>query len=63
MQNVQSLSGVDKNSKILVNYEDTELPAVVKTGRKGNVVVAGFPFESVIGDESRRYLMKLFIEE
>ena len=63
VQNVQSLSGVDKNSKVLVNYEDTELPAVVKTGRKGNIVVAGFPFESVIGDESRRYLMKLFIEE
>lgn len=63
VQNVQALSSVDKNSKVLLQYEDTELPAVIKTGRRGNVIVAGFPFESVIGEESRRYLMKLFIEE
>ena len=63
VQNVQALSSVDKNSKVLLQYEDTELPAVIKTGRRGNVIVAGFPFESVIGDASRRYLMKLFIEE
>ena len=63
VQNVQSLTGVDKNSKVILQYADTELPATIKVGRRGNVVIAGFPFESVIGDESRRYLMKLFIEE
>ena len=63
MQNVQALTGVDRNSKVILQYADTELPATIKAGRRGNVIIAGFPFESVIGEESRRYLMKLFIEE
>ena len=63
VQNVQALTGVDRNSKVILQYADTELPATIKAGRRGNVIIAGFPFESVIGEESRRYLMKLFIEE
>ena len=63
VQNMQSPSGVDRNAKVILKYNDTELPAAIVVGRKSKIVVAGFPFESVIGDESRRYLMKLFIEE
>ena len=63
VQNMQSPSGVDKNTKVILQYNDTQLPAAIVVGRKSKIVVAGFPFESVIGDESRRYLMKLFIEE
>ncbi len=62
VQNLQALSPIDKNGKTLVLYADTNLPAVIKTGKRARIVVAGFPFESVIGDESRRYLMKLLLE-
>ena len=62
VQNVQALSPIDKNGKTLVHYTDTNLPAVIKTGKRSKIIVAGFPFESIIGDESRRYLMKLLLE-
>ena len=62
VQDLQALLPIDKNGKTLVLYADTNLPAVIKTGKRARIVVAGFPFESVIGDESRRYLMKLLLE-
>lgn len=62
VQNVQALLPIDKNGKTLVHYPDTNLPAVIKTGKRSKIIVAGFPFESIIGDESRRYLMKLLLE-
>ena len=62
VQNVQAILPIDKNGKTLVHYTDTNLPAVIKTGKRSKIIVAGFPFESIIGDESRRYLMKLLLE-
>lgn len=62
VQNVQALLPIEKNGKTLVHYTDTNLPAVIKTGKRAKIMVAGFPFESIIGDESRRYLMKLLLE-
>ena len=62
VQNVQAILPIDKNGKTLVLYTDTNLPAVIKTGKRAKIMVAGFPFESIIGDESRRYLMKLLLE-
>ena len=62
VQNVQALLPIDKNGKTVVHYTDTNLPAVIKTGKRSKIIVAGFPFESIIGDESRRYLMKLLLE-
>ena len=63
VQNVQSLSGIDRKTKIILQYADTQLPAAIKVGKRANIVVAGFPFECIIGDEPRRYLMKSLIEE
>ena len=63
VQNVQSLFGIDRKTKIILQYADTQLPAAIKVGKRANIVVAGFPFECIIGDEPRRYLMKSLIEE
>jgi hypothetical protein len=62
VQNVQAILPIDKNGKMLVHYTDTNFPALIKTGKRAKIMVAGFPFESIIGDESRRYLMKLLLE-
>lgn len=62
VQNVEALSPIDTNSETLLYYADTNLPAVITVGKKSKIVVAGFPFECIIGDESRRYLMKLLLE-
>lgn len=62
VQNVEALSPVDTNSETLLYYADTNLPAAITVGKKSKIVVAGFPFECIIGDESRRYLMKLLLE-
>ena len=63
VQNVEAILPEDKKGEIILRYADTNLPAAISVGKKTKTVVAGFPFESVIGEESRRYLMKLFIEE
>ncbi len=63
VQNVQALTGVDKNTKVILEYDDTKLPAAISVGRKSNIVVVGFPFECIMGDEPRRYLMKLLLED
>lgn len=62
VQNVEALSPIDTNSETLLYYADTNLPAAITVGKKSKIVVAGFPFECIIGDESRRYLMKLLLE-
>ena len=62
VQNVQSLSSIDRKTKIILQYADTQLPAAIKVGKRANIVVAGFPFECIIGDEPRRYLMKSLID-
>lgn len=62
VQNVEALSPIDANSETLLYYADTNLPAAITVGKKSKIVVAGFPFECIIGDESRRYLMKLLLE-
>jgi hypothetical protein len=63
VQNAEAISPEDKKSKTILHYADTNLPAAISVGKKSKIVVAGFPFECVIGDEARRYLMKLLIEE
>ncbi len=63
VQNAEAISPEDKKSKTILYYGDTNLPAAITVGKKSKIVVAGFPFECVIGDEARRYLMKLLIEE
>lgn len=62
VQNVEALSPIDTNSETLLYYADTNLPAAITVGKKSKIVVAGFPFECIIGDEPRRYLMKLLLE-
>lgn len=62
VQNVEALSPIDTNSETLLYYADTNLPAAITVGKKSKIVVAGFPFECIMGDESRRYLMKLLLE-
>lgn len=62
VQNVEALSPIDTNSETLLYYADTNLPAAITVGKKSKIVVAGFPLECIIGDESRRYLMKLLLE-
>ena len=62
-QNAEAISPEDKKSETILYYADTNLPAAITVGKKSKIVVAGFPFECVIGDEARRYLMKLLIEE
>lgn len=62
VQHVEALSPIDTNSETLLYYADTNLPAAIAVGKKSKIVVAGFPFECIIGDESRRYLMKLLLE-
>ncbi len=62
VQNIQALSPIDKKGKMILQYADTELSAAIVTGRRSNIVVAGFPFECIIGDEQRRYVMKLFLD-
>jgi hypothetical protein len=62
VQNTESLLPKDKKGKTILHYADTNLPAAITVGKKSKIVVAGFPFECVIGDEARRYLMKLLLE-
>ena len=62
VQNVEALLPIDTNSETLLYYADTNLPAAITVGKKSKIVVAGFPFECIIGDEPRRYLMKLLLE-
>ena len=63
VQNVQSLMPVDRNGKVILRYADSDQPAAILVGRRLNTVVAGFPLEAIVGDEQRRYLMKLFLQE
>ena len=63
VQNVEAILPEDKKGEIILRYADTNLPAAISVGKKTKTVVAGFPFECVVGDEARRYLMKLLIEE
>ena len=63
VQNVQAIMPTDKDGKVILQYGDTQLPAAISVGRKSRIVVAGFPFESVMSDEQRRYLMRLFVDE
>jgi hypothetical protein len=63
VQNVQSILPVDSDGEVILRYDDTASSAAVLVGRKGRIIVAGFPFESIIGNEQRRYLMRLFLEE
>ena len=63
VQNVQAIMPTDKDGKVILQYGDTQLPAVISVGRKSRIVVAGFPFESVMSDEQRRYLMRVFVDE
>ena len=62
VQNAEAISPEDKKSETILHYADTNLPAAISVGKKSKIVVAGFPFECIIGDESRRYLMKLLLE-
>ena len=62
VQNVQSLAGVDKKTKVILHYADTELPAAIRVGKRANIIVAGFPFECIITDEQRMLLMKKMLE-
>ena len=62
VQNVQSLAGVDKKTKVILHYADTELPAAIRVGKRANIIVAGFPFECIITDEQRMLLMKKLLE-
>ena len=62
VQNLQSIMPVDADGECILYYTDSQLPAAVKVGNKLPIIVAGFPFECVIGDESRRYVMKLFLD-
>ena len=63
VQNVEAILPEDKKGEIILRYADTNLPAAITVGKKTKTVVAGFPFECVVGDEARRCLMKLLIEE
>ena len=62
VQNVQSLAGVDRKTKVIFHYADTELPAAIRVGKRANIIVAGFPFECIITDEQRMLLMKKMLE-
>jgi hypothetical protein len=62
VQNVQSLAGVDRKTKVIFHYADTELPAAIRVGKRANIIVAGFPFECIITDEQRMLLMKKLLE-
>lgn len=62
VQKVQSLAGVDKKTKVILHYADTELPAAIRVGKRANIIVAGFPFECIITDEQRMLLMKKMLE-
>lgn len=62
VQNVQSLAGVDRKTKVIFHYADTELPAAIRVGKRANIIVAGFPFECIITDEQRKLLMKKMLE-
>lgn len=63
VQNVQSILPADDNGEVIMQYADTQLPAAISVGRRSDIVVTGFPFESIIGDEARYYLMKYILEK
>ncbi len=56
------LEPADNDTKVIFRYAENNISAGIAYSGSYNVVVFGFPFETILGDESRGLVMKAIFE-
>ncbi|MBO4370431.1 MAG: hypothetical protein J5808_03605 [Paludibacteraceae bacterium] len=62
LQSVDAMRPIDRYGRVLLRYDDSQLPAAVGYDRQWRSVAAGFPLEAITDARQRAAVMKLFVE-